>query len=315
MNAIELNAARITSLPLYNPLPSITPSLPIPAGIADTPSSIGRAEEASLKAFHHPQLSLPKNYHYMCDLISMHQGVERVVSRDIELFKEHSAQDRATLDRLEQEKNDAIRKYAQDTAARDTWSVWATVAQMMASGASIVSGVAIVSNAPLAAAVLIASGAIGLGNRVMQDTGGWQKIANWWSHSIDDQRKTAERLQMYTAYTSLGVGLAGGVFSLSNGALSAAAAEITKTTAASKLLSAIQYGGTTLNASFQLGRSFTDKRMSDLQEKMLRIDLQMENTRMDVSQQTLDAKNLIETDQAIATELQKAIAQSEIQDS
>ena len=69
-----------------------------------------------------------------------------------------------------------------------------------------------------------------------------------------------------------------------------------------------------LQASSQLGKSFTDKRMSDLQGKMRIVDAMAEQTRMEMSRHAGDTRNMIETAQAIGQEMHKAVNASEIQD-
>jgi len=248
----------------------------------------------------------------MLDLLEMHQGVEGVVSKEVTLFRCQSKIDLADIERLEKEKEEMFRKNAEEAASRNNWSVLGTVAQYLAAGASIAVGASVFSVAPWAGAMLMVSGVAGLSNRVMHDTGGWQAFASWLTKSVEYQKKIAHFCEMSFLSIELGVGLVGGAKAYYAGAFSILAANrkaIADTAGAS-----IKVASQGLGATSQLGRSYADKRMSDLLGRMRIVDALAERTRMEMSRHAGDTRNMIETAQAIGQDMHKAVAASEIQD-
>ena len=75
----------------------------------------------------------------------------------------------------------------------------------MVIGASLTAG-----GAPWAGGLLIASGIMGLGNRVLQETGGWQVVAAWFTKSIEHQKRLVQKLENGSpSIFPWGIGLAG----------------------------------------------------------------------------------------------------------
>lgn len=181
---------RLHGLQPLDPIHPIQPSR-APSGISAA-SSIDKAEgEAPPR--HRPQLEPPKR-HYMLDLLEVHQGIEGVVSKEIIVFKKQSQNDMAQIEKLEKQREEALRRNAEDSASQGRWSVLGHVAQYLASGASIAVGM---SMGPTGwGALLIGSGVVGIGNRVVQDTVGWQTMASWFTKSVENQKRLANQIEM-----------------------------------------------------------------------------------------------------------------------
>ncbi len=305
---LDWDKVRTCGIPAADPA-VFQPPRPI-ANEFSSSSSIDQAESGVRLPQHRPHLEPPR--HYMIDLLEMHLGVEEVVAKEVTLFRCQSKIDLADIERLEKEKEELFRKHAFDAASRNNWGVLGTVAQYLAAGTSIAVGASLLSNAPWAGTLLMVSGVAGLGNRVMHETDGWEALASWFTKSVEYQKKVAQICAMSCLSIELGVGLAGGAMAYSVGAFSFAAANrkaIADTTAVS-----IKVASQGLGASSQLGKSFTEQRMSVLQGRMRIVDALAEQTRMEMSHHAGDTRNMIETAQAIGQEMHKAIAALETQD-
>jgi hypothetical protein len=252
-----------------------------------------------------------RSRHYMLDLLDMHRGVERVVEREVSLFKIQSNIDLKELEKLEMEKQIVFRKYAKEAAASNNWSMFSNIAQYLTSGASIVLGASVFIAKPRAGGLLIASGIAGLTNRLMHETGGWNAIASWCTKSIEYQKKIAHVCEMTFLGFEFGVGLAGGSMAYKAGAFSIAGAN--RTALANTAANSIKIAGQSIQAVSQLGKSFSDYRVGDLQGKIQMFDALAEERRIAMNQQVTSARNFIETAQDISQEMHKAIAATEVQ--
>ncbi len=270
-------------------------------------SSIGRADGVARPSHLRPRLEPPKQ-HYMLDLLHLHQSVEGIVSKELIVFKEQSNLDIAQMDKLENEKNEALRKYAEESASRGSWNVLSNVAQYLAAGTSIAVGVTLGGWGTL----LALSGACGLSYRAIRDTAGWQSVAGWFSKSVENQKKLVQRIEMGFLAVELGTGLAGGMGSFLTGAHSALA--VSRLDNTRKMVATVQATSSFMTSTSKLGRNFIEKRAADLQARMRRLDVDAERIRMEMSQQAMAARNMIDMAQSIGQEMHKAIAASEIQD-
>jgi len=289
------------------------PIRPTPSGLSSPSSSIATVEVSSfqLGSRERPQLEPPKR-HYMLDLLELHEQVEGAVVKELRIFRTQTNLDLASIERLEKERDEALRRQAEDAASRNNWTVLGNVAQYLAAGTSIAVGLSL---GPTGwGALLLASGVVGLGNRVVRDTVGWQTVASWFTKSVENQKRVAQRLEMGFLCVELGTGLFGGFGAAANGAFSALAADATRLGAARKLSATIQTASVGLKVSSQLGRTIADKRMTDLMARMRVLDAYAERIRMEMTREVGDARSFIDTAQAVGLELRKAIAASEVHD-
>jgi hypothetical protein len=286
---------------------ALQPFNPIPSGLSAA-SSISRAEESPSPLRHRPKLEPPKQ-HYMLGLLDLHTKVEGAASKELVLFKTQSQQDLAAIEKLEKEKNEALRKNAEETASRTPWSVLGQVSQYLASGASIVVGASMGGVGSL----LVVSGVAGLGNRVIKDTVGWQSVASWFSKSVENQKQLVQRIEMGFLVVELGTGLAGGLGACVTGSYSALA-NTSRLNNARKMVGMIQTTSSFMNSTSKLGQDMVNKRISDLQTHMRRLDVHAEEIRMQMSREASSARNMIEMAESVGKEMHKAIAASEIHD-
>jgi hypothetical protein len=273
-------------------------------------SSIARAEGEFPPPRHRPQLEAPKQ-HYMLDLLDLHHGVEKAVSKELGIFKTQSTIDLAQIEKLEKEKEETIKKNIEETASRNNWGVLSTVAQYLTPSASIAVGVSLGTGW---GSFLIASGVAGLSNRIVRDTVGWQTVASWFTQSVENQKRLVRGIEMGFLAVEMGTGLAGGFGAALSGSFSKMAADATRLTAAKKISSTLQAAGTGLKVTSQLGKTFFDQKINDLQGRMRLLDAQAERIRMEMNQQVTDVRGMIDTAQEIGREMHKAVAASEVQE-
>ena len=285
------------------------PVRPVPNGLSSD-SSIGRTEGELPTTHHRPQLEMPKR-HYMLDLLDLHREVEGAVTKELSIFKTQSNSDLKAIENLEKEKSEALRKNAEDAASRNNWSVIGNIAQYLTASSSIAIGASLSGGW---GSLLIASGVVGLGNRVVRDTVGWQTVASWFTKSVENQKRLVQQIEMGFLAVELGTGLAGGLGACATGSFSAIAADITRLGAAKKISSTLQAAGIGFKLTSQFSKTFFDQKVNDLQVRMRVLDAQAERVRMEMNQQVTGARGMIDTAQEIGREMHKAIAASEIQD-
>lgn len=259
---------------------------------------------------HRPKLSPPQQ-HFMIDLLDLHAKLERLVSKELTIFKSQSKEDLATIERLEKEREEALRRNAEEAAKRNNWNVLGTLSQYLGSGSAIAVGMSLSS--PLGA-LLVTSGVLGLGDRVIRDTIGWEKVAGWFTSSVENQKRLAQKIEMGFLYVELGTGLSGGLGAAYTGAFSAMAANMDRLAAAKKASVTIQTTGAWMKTTSQLGKSFQEKRMSDLQAKMKQLDAYAERIRMEMASQVTETRNMIDAAHLMGQEMHKSIIASEIHD-
>ncbi|HSX37872.1 MAG TPA: hypothetical protein VLE95_03480 [Chlamydiales bacterium] len=276
---------------------------------SDGASTIRKHWEDAPVMHQRPQLEPPRVY--MLDLLEMHGQVEKVMAKEAAFFKKQTDIDLAQIAQLEKEKEEAFRKHVAESASKDNWSVLGSVAQYLAAGTSIALGLTLTSGW---GTLLLASGLLGLGNKVVNDTIGWQSIASWFTKSIEMQKKLAQQIETGFLYLELGTGLCGGIGASANGIFSAAASNVTRFEAAKKALNITQISSTGVTFTTQMGKTFVEKRMNDLSAKMKTLDTLAELIRMEMGEQVTRVQNLIEMSEAFVQELHKAIIASEIQD-
>ena len=244
--------------------------------------------------------SIRLSSHYMLDLLDMHRELEGVVLKETSFFKTQSNRDLKEIEKLEIEKEETLRKHAEEAAAKSKWNTLGTVAQYLGTGASIAVGLSL-GPASWAGGLLLASGTAGLGHRVIQDTVGWNSIVSHFSHSEERQKEYVRKIEGFIFYFELGIGLAGGAKGCFDGAFSLLANRI------DTIRRSIGLATHAIKATSQLGKGTFEKKMNDLQAKLKKLDAETEWLRMGMNQEVTDACNLLDTAQAVGREMREAI--------
>lgn len=256
-----------------------------------------------------PPPAKPATENFLIGVVNFQQENQRVTSKDAKLFEKDAKADLAKIDQLTAEKAEAVKRASEELEARKTWDVLSNVAQYIASASAIVLGITCVATGVGTApgALLIASGGLGLLNRVMHDTHGWEAVVSWFTESKELQAKIAAKIEMGTFLLSLGLGLAGGIWASSAGAFSAIA-EGGRKALMTKTGQAIAMGGAFLGAGTKLGSSVLERRIAHLHAQIREIETQMTTRNHTTYQKTTDTQNMLETNQSVTEEVSKGIS-------
>lgn len=294
--------------PVELPYTPISPILPQPNS-----SSISSAKAEPLTTSPRPQLAAPPpRKNFMIGLIDAHRETERLIGQHTELFERQTQTDLAEAERLSQEKERLLQEAAQETAHGETWGVLGTVSQYILSSTTIVIGAACIATGAgtVPGALLIASGGLGLMDRVVKDAYGWENVAAWFTQSEELQIKIAERIETGIFLVSLGLGLAGAVGAYSSGALKAA--ELGRHAIVKKVGTAIGIAGGAAAASAQLGGSIVQRRLAHMHAKKRELEAAETANHQTLSDSASDAEKMIELGQETGSELSKAISAIQI---
>lgn len=277
-------------------------------------SSIAPASKKAESSVSHvrPQLAAPSTY-AMPALIHSHQETERVTYKGTKIFEININQEIANLDRLNVEKEEALQKVAKEVQSKNTWSVFSTVAQYIVSASVLVLGAACLASGVGTApgALLIASGALGLANRIMHDTGGWEAVVSWFTKSEELQHKIARNIEMGMFFLSLGLGLAGGIWAHAAGAFSTAM-EAGRQSMMAKIGQSVGLAGGFMGAGSRIGGAIKERNIAHLQARIREIEAQTTTIQQTIYQYSTGMEKLIESPQAIGDEVRKAVSTSQI---
>jgi hypothetical protein len=282
-----------------------------PAGLSAVSTIKPVETEESLPPLR-PKL-VPPMKGYMLDIIELQNEFEEITSQYIDMASETIHTQIDQLQAISKERADALQKHAAEVATQQTWGVWATVAQYITTTASVILGISLISTGVGATAgyFLVASGGLGLVNRVANDLGAWNYLASCFADSFEDQQKIARWIDLGIFITSLSLGVAGGVIAYKVGAFALAAAASGQEISG-KVTQIVGLAGSILGMGARVGESLAARKSLNLQADIQLIDARSFNTRRDLDESSLDTKKTIETAASIAEEVRRAVLSSEI---
>jgi gas vesicle protein len=300
----ELMLRRIEGIGSAQPLP---PAQPVRT---DSPhSTIAKAERSeSASPRFKPAIEEP---HFMYGMIQQHGDLEKIADKQTSLFDAQVVRDTAEIDRLEIEKREKLRLECQSAQKKDTWGIFANVAQYLVSGAAIGVGIAIAATgvAAVAGGLLIASGVVGLTGKILHETGATRAIAAWFTKSEELQKSIASKIEMGMFCLSFGLGLAGGAWAGNLGAFSAA----TKAGLIGKIAGGIGIGASVGAAATRFGMSFVDKKVALVRGEMQKIETKTNQIYQEIYQNCRDVQNMVDTTSDIGDEVKQAISASRVE--
>lgn len=249
--------------------------------------------------------------HYALDLLDLQNDIEELVDQYVEQSHVQIKEDMKELEELEESKHAAMRKHAAEVAAQQTWSIWSTIAQYVASAGSIVLGISITAVAPVAGGLIIASGALGLSNRVLNDVGAWNRVAEWITSDTERQSAWAQRIDTIVFIASVGLGLVGGIMAISAGAFNMAA-NASADDVAKKVGMVMSVAGSAVSAGTRFGGALADRRALRLQANIRETEANLFDTRQEMNNKTKDVKETIELATSVTEEIHRVITESQV---
>lgn len=146
-------------------------------------------------------------------MISLQNDTEEITKQELTLSKKEVEDDVEELKKLNEEKIKALKEHAIKINNASTWETIKNVGSYFAFATSTLVGM---TNAnPIYATALVATGAVGLVNRVLSDTGVWKKIASYFVKEVESQESVSRYIDNGFTIATAGAGLffaAGGVY-------------------------------------------------------------------------------------------------------
>lgn len=286
-------------------LPQMPISIPAPSGISPL-SSIRSSDADALVPQHRPALPLP-NQNAMIKVLKANREMERLITRKAGIFDLEVSNNNADISRLQDEKLKALQEEAEAASARTTYSTLSNVAQYFTSVGFVAVGAAV---GGIPGAVMIASGLIGIGNRVIHDAKFLDAAVKWYTKSEELQRSLKHDVEMAAFILQMGLGLASGFAAWQTGSLAMAAvdgANILETTK-----SIVTGAGTVMSMTGKVGASHYDKRIDYLRAGMKEMDTKTVGNHQNLYEGSVEMNKMIETGQSQTEEARKMIKAQEI---
>lgn len=143
------------------------------------------------------------------DIAIMHlqKLYEKTNYQQISLFSDQVTSNLEQFRKLNKEKSEALKEHAVNVSTYSTWNTAKKVANYFGSAISTATGFVTFPVNPILGGVFITSGAIGLGNRVLSDTGGWNKITGYFEPNKEKQETISRQIDNTLNIASTGLGL------------------------------------------------------------------------------------------------------------
>jgi hypothetical protein len=284
-------------------LPQI--SIPTPAGISPLSSICSSDADAPIPQ-HRPSLSPPEQ-NIMFKILKANTKTEELTAKKAQIFDLETSSSIADNNRIFDEKQKALQEEAEAAKARTTYSTLSNVAQYVTSVGFIAVGAAV---GGIPGAVMVASGVIGVGTRIADDTKFLDAAVKWYTKSEELQRSLTRDIEMAAFILQMGLGLASGFAAWQAGGLAMAAvdgANILSTTR-----NVVTGAGTVMSITGQVGTRYYDKRMAYLQANMKEMDTKTVLNHQALYHDSAEMNKIIEAGQSQTEEARKMIKAQEI---
>jgi hypothetical protein len=288
--------------------PSAAPSAPIlPIRYSSSTIEIAAPAEKETSRIR-PKLKEPEKpeIHFMLPLLRIQSEMERLQQKEGAVCEIETTAAMERMQALNVKRMELLRNHAQAIASKQSWSALQTVAQYVASVSSIVLGAAIVSIAPVASWFLIASGAIGLLNRAMTDTGGWQWIVSRFTASKEQQIKIAEWIDSTAVYLSMALSVCGAIGAYQAGAFSLLT-QTGRDAIMNKIMQIVTLSSGALQAVSRLGIAQAERNVSYFKAALKESEAASFQAREDVQANVGHLRKMIEITEAISDAVKSAI--------
>ena len=195
-------------------------------------------------------------------MLQVHLKQEALQQENLKVFGEEVDTDLQKIEKLEKKHAELIKEAIKQQKVTSNWNILSDIASYLSSSASLFMGVATIASGGsfYIAGALIASAGLGLANRIVQDTVGWNTIAKYFSSVKETQEKLEQNIQLGFTATSIVLGIGGGVAQM--GQMANLINE-----QGSRIL---QTGLQLFTGTSQLGKSINETRLTSMQAKQLK---------------------------------------------
>lgn len=229
-----------------------------------------------------PTLSSPDS-HYMWEMIALRERMDETSRAEGALYSQEI--DRALLQirEIDARHIELLKKQSDDVKSKHTWQVLANVAQYVSFASSLVLGLGMIGAAPYTATCLIASGSIGVVNRIAIDTGIWSSVADRFFTTSQRSKEIADEIDSALAFISTALLPRSSFLVVSN----------------------------IFQGSAQLQSTRADKRVLDTKAELNEDDAERKCKQNTIQWKSIDFQNMAQQLEQIDECLKKAIASSE----
>jgi hypothetical protein len=243
--------------------------------------------------------------HFMMGVLKAHSRLEDVASRHTDVLGIQTAKDFEEMDRLEQEKAVKIQELVSATFSSKIWNPIAKAAQYVVSGASVLVGSSILlqQGYDTAHMLLVASGISSLAYRILEDTGFLKILTSQFTTSQQIQERASRCLDMGNLCLSLGLGIAGGLWTHQAGSFLSGTVFKTQT-ASSLFLLGVKIGQGAIKFKVSLIEKETAKVSAALQKVQSYISQIFQRMR----QSCKDAERILQTSSQVNETMQQVVA-------
>ena len=155
----------------------------------------------------------------MIGVIETSNRFEGTIQAQADLLENQTKIAFETMDRLEEEKTESIKKHSQLLTSEKKWSFLSCTTKNILTATTLVSGAYAVTQekGKTSGMLMLASGVTSAVSSVFQWTGVYKTVSSWMTKSSELQDKIASRLEGGMQCLSVGLGLAGSVSAYRSG--------------------------------------------------------------------------------------------------
>lgn len=300
LSAIDQEQANVKRL--SREIAALPPLPPIHVSHKGIYEAVDTIEVSTSERTHHfsPALPFPQSdyEHFGLTLAYLQQRFDELSLRSTEIFNREVEQNQAHLDVLQANYQKALDEETIEKSKERYWNTLGTVFQYVTSVASLLlaaKGYVSGEEDLASVAFLLAAGGFGLGNQLMEDTQSWKALIGYFTESLETRQTTESYLQTMTFVLSV---------SLSLGSLSSAQSKLFQTDDFSRLISLFKAA---LGASTKLGAAATQKRASDIQAALIRLQADQTDVLKDLELDASRNQEMLRGLQKVLSVMKRAI--------
>lgn len=295
---------------------ALTLPAPVPLGISGD-SSLSSARATPLakisSAVMRPFLPLPDYDNYIPQLLKVEQEMTRILEKEGDQLDAEISLDIKRLEKFNREKIELLQNHAHELKAQSQWGAWAAVTEYVAYSSSIALGLGCltsgVGTAP--ALFLIASGVIGLVNRMGADSGAWHWTASCIEANQQKQLHLAQTIENALTATAIALSIVGACGAYHVG-LYEKLALASRESAMSAALQAIAIAGNALQLVQKAGEGYHNHAKLQIQADMKSLTANCNALKARMSMEPVELQKMFKLTEEIDAVIKAAIASSTV---